>query len=121
MKPFSESCLQNQSVILKQLQYLCPNPANVLEIGSGTGQHAVHFAKHLQHLNWYTSDRTEYHAGIKLWLDESQLKNTHYPIELDVKQKHWTGLAIDIIFSANTAHIMGKTEVEYFFSGVGNN
>ncbi|MFK5986760.1 MAG: DUF938 domain-containing protein [Pseudomonadota bacterium] len=119
MKPFSESCVQNQGPILEQLQHLCTEPANVLEIGSGTGQHAVHFAKHLPHLNWYTSDRLEYHPGIKLWLDESQLANTHYPIELDVKQTSWADLSIDIIFSANTAHIMSIAEVEVFFSGVG--
>lgn len=120
MKPYSESCEQNQAVILRQLQLLCPVQANVLEIGSGTGQHAVYFAKHLPHLNWYTSDRPENHPGIKLWLDESQLDNIHYPIALDVKQNQWPDdLAIDIIFSANTAHIMSKVEVEAFFSGVG--
>ncbi len=119
MKPYSESCTQNQDVILKQLKTLCPIPANVLEIGSGTGQHAVYFAKQMPHLNWYTSDRAEYHTGIKQWLDEAQLSNTHYPIELNVAQKSWPDLNIDIIFSANTAHIMSKVEVESFFDGVG--
>ena len=120
MKPFSESCVQNQDVILKQLQKLCPHPANVLEIGSGTGQHAVYFARHLPYLNWYTSDQLEYHSGIKLWVDESELSNVHLPIELDVKQESWPDLSIDIIFSANTAHIMSKDEVESFFKGVGS-
>jgi cyclopropane fatty-acyl-phospholipid synthase-like methyltransferase len=119
LKPYAESCIQNQDVILKQLQTLCPDPASVLEIGSGTGQHAVHFATHLPHLDWYTSDRLENHSAIKLWLDESQLSNAHYPIELDVKQVKWPELAIDIVFSANTAHIMSQLEVESFFSGVG--
>ena len=119
MKPFSESCVQNQDVILKQLQSLCPRPANVLEVGSGTGQHAVFFAQHMAHLNWYTSDRLDYHPGIKLWLDDSQLSNIHYPIELDVQKNSWPDLLVDIIFSANTVHIMGKSEVEDFFYGVG--
>ncbi|MCU7834254.1 MAG: DUF938 domain-containing protein [gamma proteobacterium symbiont of Taylorina sp.] len=120
MKPFSESCVQNQAVILKQLKLLCPHPANILEIGSGTGQHAVYFSKKMPHLEWYTSDRPENHPAIKLWLDEAQLSNLHYPFELDVKKSNWPELAIDIIFSANTAHIMSKAEVEAFFSRVGS-
>ncbi len=119
MKPFADSCVQNQDVILEQLQQLCPHPANVLEIGSGTGQHAVYFSMHLQHLNWYTSDRLENHAGIKLWLNESGLSNAYYPVELDVRQKNWTDLSIDIVFSANTVHIMSLSEVEALFNGVG--
>ena len=119
MKPYAESCVQNQDVILKQLQTLCPDPASILEIGSGTGQHAVHFAAHLPHLKWYTSDRLENHPGIKLWLDESLLNNLHYPIDLDVKQGNWPELNIDIVYSANTAHIMSQSEVEYFVKGVG--
>ena len=119
MKPIAESCFQNQDVILKQLQLLCTKPGNVLEIGSGTGQHAVFFSRQLQHLNWYTSDRVENHAGIKLWLDESQLSNVHSPFELDVKQSNWPDISIDIVFTANTVHIMSQTEVEFLFSGVG--
>jgi cyclopropane fatty-acyl-phospholipid synthase-like methyltransferase len=119
MKPFAESCSQNQQDILTQLKYLCPSPANVLEIGSGTGQHAVYFAKHLSYLNWYTSDCIENHSGIKLWLQESQLNNVHQPIELDVSKDSWPDLLIDIVFSANSIHIMGHTEVEDFFCGVG--
>ncbi len=93
--------------------------ANVLEIGSGTGQHAVYFAKNLPYLNWYCSDRLEYLSGIKLWLDESNLNNLHYPIELDVKKDTWPDLSVDVIFSANTIHIMSKVEVTSFFQGVG--
>jgi len=121
LKPFAESCVQNQDVILNKLTQLCPVSANVLEVGSGTGQHAVYFAKHLKHLNWYTSDRIANHVGIKQWLDESQLTNTHYPFELDVTDSKWPDISIDIIFTANTIHIMGKSEVEDFFSGVGEN
>jgi len=120
LKPFAESCAQNQEVILKQLQILCTKPATVLEIGSGTGQHAVFLAKHLAHLNWHTSDRIENHSGIKQWLDESQLKNVHYPFELDVRHSNWPELSIDIIFTANTVHIMSQSEVKFLFKGVGD-
>jgi cyclopropane fatty-acyl-phospholipid synthase-like methyltransferase len=119
LKPFSESCFQNQKPILKHLQQLCSHPANVLEIGSGTGQHAVYFAGQLPHLNWYTSDRIEHHSDIKLWLDEALLSNAHYPVELDVRQTIWPDLEVDIVFSANTAHIMSTIEVQAFFIGVG--
>jgi len=121
LKPISESCFQNQDVILKHLQYLCTQPANVLEIGSGTGQHAVYFSRQLTYLNWYTSDRIENHPGIKLWLDESQLSNVYHPFELDVTKSNWPELSIDIVFTANTVHIMGQSEVEDFFRGVGEN
>jgi len=119
LKAFSESCVQNQAVILEQLQRLCPNPASVLEIGSGTGQHAVYFSRHLPHLKWYTSDRPENHPAIIEWLEYAQLSNTHFPIDLDVKYTDWSDLAFDFIFSANTAHIMSRIEVENFIYGVG--
>jgi hypothetical protein len=121
LKPIAESCFQNQDVILKQLQLLCTDSANVLEIGSGTGQHAAYFSRQLNHLNWYTSDRLENHPGIKLWLDESQLPNVYHPFELDVVQSNWPELSIDIVFTANTVHIMSLTEVEALFKGVGQN
>ncbi len=119
MKPYSESCDQNREAILSVIQPLLKNCSSVLEIGSGTGQHAVYFAKHMPHLIWHTSDCAEYLPGIQLWLDEARLANTPKPIELDVSTSSWPQLAVDAIFSANTVHIMHWPDVEALFGGVG--
>ena len=87
----------------------------VLEVGSGTGQHAVHFAAALPHLVWQTSDRPEWLPGIRLWLAEAALSNTPAPLQLDVTGP-WPETRFDAIFTANTLHIMGWAEVEAFFA-----
>jgi len=119
-KPFSESCVQNRAPILQVIKALLAHNSNLLEVGSGTGQHAVYFAQELPHLTWHTSDVASNHPGIQLWLNEAQLANTRPPIELDVMHNEWPEVTIDAIFSANTVHIMGWPEVEHFFQGAGN-
>jgi cyclopropane fatty-acyl-phospholipid synthase-like methyltransferase len=119
VKPYAESCEQNRDPILALLSQLFRNSSAVLEIGSGTGQHAVYFAAKLTHLVWYPSDRAEHHAGICMWLSESGLTNVAEPQLLDVCQSHWPELEVDAVFSANTAHIMHKHQVEAMVRGVG--
>ena len=114
-KPFSESCVQNQQPILDVLLPLLKDKKHLLEIGSGTGQHAVFFAKHMPHLIWQTSDQNMYHDGIKLWLDEANLDNTKYPLSLNVSVDQWPKTTFDTIFSANAVHIMSwENVVDYF-------
>lgn len=117
-KPFAQACEENKAPILAVLKPLFKDRQHVLEIGSGTGQHAVYFAQHMPHLIWQTSDRVENHAGINLWLDEASLPNTCSPLALDVLQP-WPSLNIDAVFSANTAHIMAWPAVQAMFKGVG--
>ncbi|HKK04648.1 MAG TPA: DUF938 domain-containing protein [Gammaproteobacteria bacterium] len=119
MKPFSESCEQNKQPILAVLREALADSRAVLEIGSGTGQHAVFFARELPYLTWYTSDRLEYHPGIRAWLEEAGLANVHGPAELDARQREWPAVEVDAVFSANTAHIMDWPAVEAMFAGVG--
>ncbi|MDH5446302.1 MAG: class I SAM-dependent methyltransferase [Gammaproteobacteria bacterium] len=118
-KPYSESCDQNQTPILEVIQPVLANCRQVLEIGSGTGQHAVAFARAMPQLTWHTSDCPENHPGIHLWLEEAGLENISLPIALDVLQDDWPGYAVDAIFTANTAHIMHWPEVEAMFMGGG--
>lgn len=118
-KPFAESCVENQVVILDQLRPLFADRRSVLEIGSGTGQHAVFFAKAMPHLRWQTSDRKDNHAGIDMWLAESGLLNVRSPLTLDVATNDWPKGSYDAAFSANTVHIMGWSEVEALFQGLG--
>ncbi|MEH6456872.1 MAG: DUF938 domain-containing protein [Cocleimonas sp.] len=118
MKPFSESCVNNQAEICAVLDTLLVENKHVLEIGSGTGQHAVYFSKRLPHLIWQTSDQEQYHQGINLWLDEAKLDNARAPIRLDVSRNSWPELSIDALFSANAVHIMSWNNViDYFTYG----
>ena len=118
-KPFAESCVQNRDPILAVLREVFADRRRVLEIGSGTGQHAVYFGAELPHLVWQTADVPQQHPGIRQWLDEAALPNVLPPIALDVSQTAWRNGRYDAVFSANTLHIMGWPEVERFFEGVG--
>lgn len=117
-KPYSEACDQNKAPILSVIEPLFQGAARLLEVGSGTGQHAVHFAAALPQLTWQTSDVAANLPGIRLWLAEAALPNLPPPLHLDVLGD-WPAGPYDGVFSANTAHIMGEPEVAALFSGVG--
>ena len=117
-KPFSQACENNRAPISQVLERTLVDCQSVLEIGSGTGQHAVWFSRAMPHLQWQTSDRVENHQGIKQWISDSSLENIHHPLELDVGAGPWPEGLFDAIFTANTAHIMALSEVELMFSGV---
>lgn len=114
-KPISQACERNRYPLLAVLRESFRDRSAVLEIGSGTGQHAVHFAGALPYLTWQTSDRAEYLRGISMWLDEAALSNTPPPLVLDVNL-NWPTQRFDAIFSANTLHIMSWIEVERLFA-----
>ena len=118
-KPYAESCDQNRDVILSIIYPLLQDSVSVLEIGSGTGQHAVYFSKKLPHLTWNTSDCSEYIDGINLWLSEARFENLPQPIELDVMQKKWPEIMFDTVFTANTCHIMSQQSVDVMFKNAG--
>lgn len=126
-KPFSAACERNRDAILGVLRSHFQGRRQVLEIGSGTGQHAVHFAAAMPGLTWQCSDRAEYLPGIRLWLEDAGLANTLPPMELDVASDPWRSSLppvggrtrrFDAVFSANTLHIMGWPEVQAFFDGL---
>lgn len=75
MKPYSEACERNQQPILEVLLKEFASARTVLEIGSGTGQHAVYFGRAMPQLVWQPSDLPENLAGIAAWLQEAQLTN----------------------------------------------
>ena len=120
-KPFSAPCERNRDPILAALRTLLQEPARVLEIGSGTGQHAVHFGAHLPHLQWQTSDLDENHAGIRAWLDEANLQNVLAPLHLDMASPEWSAQVpapgFSVVYSANTCHIMSWSQVETMIAG----
>ena len=118
-KPFAEACERNRDPILAVLRTHFSDRTRVLEIGSGTGQHAVHFAAAMPYLVWQTSDRAENLPGIRAWLADAELANTPAPIELDVTADAWPSARYDAVFSANTLHIMSWPEVQQLFRALG--
>lgn len=118
-KPFSQACENNKAPILEVIKEVFVEPLTVLEVGSGTGQHAVFFGEQLPHLQWQTSDRLENHQGIHAWLEEASLPNVLPPLPLDVTQQPWPVDQIEALFTANTLHIMGWEEVMTFFNRLG--
>ncbi len=115
--PFSHACENNKAPILEVLQRVFIDATQALEIGSGTGQHAIHFAPQLPHLVWQPSDRECNIPGINCWLDKHPVANLKSPVTLDVSHDTWP--EANAIFSANTAHIMSWELVQKTFEQVG--
>lgn len=119
-KPHSQACDNNKQPILDKLLPLLSNRHAVLEIGSGTGQHAVHFAAAMPYLTWQTSDLAVNHDGIVQWISESGLTNVKAPLSLDLNQP-WPVTNIDVLYTANTLHIVSKSLVKNFFNQIKQN
>ena len=115
----SEACERNKGPILAILLEAFAHSHSVLEIGSGTGQHAVHFAAHLPHLRWQPSDQSEYLPGLRARIAAEGSPNLLPPIELDVRREPWPVGPVDAVFTANTLHIMGWSAVTDLFRGIG--
>lgn len=116
-KPHSQSCDNNKQPILEKLKPLLTPYQNVVEIGSGTGQHAIHFANALPNLTWQTTDLPINHSGIKQWINDSGLSNINPPLCLDLS-KPWPISQCDVIYTANTLHIVSTELVTAFFAAI---
>lgn len=117
MRQFSEACERNKGPILDVIKPYLDHSKEVLEIGSGTGQHAVWFAGAMPHLIWHTSDLRENHPSIIAWIESSELPNLRKPRSLNVGQGVWPVNQVDAIFTANTCHIMSWERVRDMFEG----
>ncbi len=118
-KPIAESCLRNQQPIADVLTKLFADSRHVLEIGSGTGQHAVYCAERLPHLIWQPTELAENLEGIEAWIHDSGLANVRTPIELDAHKGDWSFSEIyDAAFTANTVHYVGWSIVDAMFRGL---
>lgn len=118
-KPHAPAVDRNRDPILSVLREHFADRRRVLEVGSGTGQHAVYFARSMPWLEWQASDMEASLPGIRAWLDDAKLPNTPPPLVLDVRDAPWPDVAADAVFTANTLHIMGWDGVEAFFKGAG--
>lgn len=117
-QPFSSAAERNRQPILDQLQILIPQRGPVLEIGSGTGQHAVFFANKMPGILWQPSDREENLAGLEARFTAEGDNNILPPLKLDVIRDPWPNTPFAAAFSANTAHIMPWDAVVAMFAGV---
>ena len=115
-KPVAPAAQRNTPAILDVLRDELATVTQVLEIGSGTGQHAVAIGAAMPHLDWQTSDLEEHHAAISAWLASAGLSNVHEPRVLDVLTAEMPAGRFDAVFSANTAHIMSYKAVEKMFA-----
>jgi cyclopropane fatty-acyl-phospholipid synthase-like methyltransferase len=118
-KPNAPSALRNQNAILEVISDEFQDCKAVLEIGSGTGQHAIFFASQMSWLTWQTSDLVANHYGINAWLVAADLDNVKAPLVLDVEEPLQSDDKFEAVFSANTAHIMSIAAVESMFSTAG--
>ncbi len=119
-KPFSQACENNKQPILNVLTRYFSDRKSVLEIGSGTGQHAVFFAAGLPFLQWQPSDLAENLPGLQLWIDEAELRNIKTPVKLDMLGNVWPDDHYDAAYTANTCHIMPMDAVKVMFWQLGN-
>jgi len=118
--PFSQAAENNKEAIADVLRNWVEDRNSVLEIGSGTGQHAIFFAALYPHLVWQCADQLSYHPGIKRRIEQSGLGNLPPPLNLEATSFNWHQVNADIIFTANTAHIMAWEAVQASMKGVAN-
>jgi Protein of unknown function (DUF938) len=118
-KPYSQACENNKAPILAVLRRTLTDEVTVWEIGSGTGQHAVHFAAGLPHVFWQPTDLSPNLAGMSLWIDEAALGNLLPPLALDVRDDPWPCDGLEAAFTANSLHIMSWAEVCIFYARLG--
>ena len=124
-KPYSLACERNRDPIAAALDPFMADRRRVLEIGSGTGQHAAYFAQRWPWLQWQPSDHPDHLAGIRAWRSDAALANLQAPFALQAELPPAPALAVpaatprfDAAFSANTLHIMGWDHVQALFAGL---
>jgi cyclopropane fatty-acyl-phospholipid synthase-like methyltransferase len=120
-KPFSQACENNKQPILDVLVRVLAGSKKLLEIGSGTGQHAAYFAPRLTHLEWQTSDMPNNHKGINAWLQDVSSRNLKLPMSFTIGIDEWPLGNFDAVFTANTTHIMHPSEAQLMMKLVADN
>ncbi len=118
VKPFSAAAERNRIPIGEVLERVLPESCNVLEIGAGTGQHALYFCSLRPAWRWLPSEHPDALEMLRHELVDHGADNLESPIALDVAGE-WPERRFDAVYSANTAHIMPIGAVEAMFRGVG--
>ena len=121
-KPYSSSCERNAKAICYVLkEVIGDNYKSLLELGSGTGQHAVYMAPQFPQMTWTCSDVKSNHEGINLWLKEVNISNIEGPIEFEIGKDAFPSGAFDVVYTANTFHIMDWEKDKLFIQLCGKN
>ena len=120
-KPFSQACENNKQPILDVLNRVLADRKKLLEIGSGTGQHAAYFAPRLSQLEWHTSDMPNNHNGIKAWIEDVAVNNLYPPMSFTIGINDWPLGNFDAVYTANTTHIMQPSEAQLMMQLVADN
>ena len=115
--PFSQASENNKFPILDVLKHHLNNRRSLLEIGGGTGQHAVFFARQFPEIIWQSSDIHSNVKTLNLRVASAKLKNLPLATSLDVNKETWNYGFYDAIFSANCLHIISEDSVINFFKG----
>ncbi len=119
LENFTNSAEKNKQPILNKIRLQLSGAESILEIGSGSGQHALYFAQELPHLIWQASETAEKIPALQKNLQEIQRPNLPAPLLLEVQSPSWPVASCQNIFSANTLHIMPWPAVCAMFSGIG--
>jgi len=112
--PFSEACERNKAPILDVLKDHLPTRGRVLEIGAGTGQHAVYFAEQFSGVQWHPTDTGDYMAGLRARIAAQAPANMAAVAELDVRFARAPAVDFAAVYSANTLHFMSVSAGEAF-------
>lgn len=119
-KQFAPAAERNSGPILEALSAVLPDTGAMLEVNSGTGQHAVAFAAALPKWTWQPTETDPAAlASIRAYAGEADLPNLKPPVELDVTWNDWPIAQADAIFSANMIHIAPWDACVGLFNGAG--
>jgi Protein of unknown function (DUF938) len=120
---------RNHHAIRTVLQrYLAGKTGDVIETGSGTGQHVVDFARHMPEITWWPSDLNEQHLkSIAAWRAHTALPNIRPPLRIDLSDPTWCPEMLNddgpakllAVFCANVIHIAPWRVAEGLFAGAG--
>ncbi|MGB1091793.1 MAG: DUF938 domain-containing protein [Oceanobacter sp.] len=117
--PVSPACLRNQQPIAEVLARELPEHSVVLEVGSGTGQHAAFMTSWMPNLTWQPSEIASRLAEINAWRLRTGSENFLPPLVLDVAQDLWPVKQVDAVFSANVIHYISWAKVRSMLEGIG--
>lgn len=120
-KPYSASCDSNRHPILEVLRKnILPSDRRLLEVGAGTGQHAVYMSPHFPQMEWFPTDLSANLSGMSLWFKEARIHTIQKPTRLDVSKDDFPKLKFDVVFTANTFHIMHWKDCKAFMKLLGH-
>lgn len=119
MLNYSVASERNQDAILAILRKLLRDNEQVLEIGSGSGQHSIHFCRALPHITWNPSELDNNLIALATNLQQAGVANINKPLALDVSWSHWPVTDLSAVYTANTLHIVSWQQVEALFEGIG--